>query len=206
MGNYSCTPYYFFKTLRDVLPENSILVTDSGYHQIWALQNFRVLAPRTLIIPSDYQSMGYAIPSAIGSKIAMPHRKVVAVVGDGGFAMSGFEIMTGVREDVDLVIVLFNDGSFGFIKEIQEDNFGATCGVDLVPPNFSELVKSFNIHYQAPNEGIKETLKDCIQRRGLSLLEIKVHRKEKSVMSKIKRRCKSKLKKSIGSGKRLLGG
>lgn len=194
LGNHSCSPHYFFKTLREVLPNNAILVTDSGHHQIWARRNFRVLAPRTLIIPSDYQSMGYAIPSAIGSAIALPHRKVVAVVGDGGFAMSGFEFMTGLREDVDLVIVLFNDGYFGYIKEIQEANFGATCGVDLVPPNFNELAKSFHMHYQVPNGGIKETLRDCIQRRGLTLLEVKVHRRGKSLVSRMTRCWKRKLK------------
>lgn len=187
LGGYSCSPYNFFSTLREVLPDDAILVTDSGYHQIWARENFRVLKPRTFITPSDYQSMGYAIPSAIGAAISLPHKKVVAVVGDGGFLMSGFEPMTAVRERIDLLIVLFNDGYFGIIKEIQESKFGATCGAELAVPNLKKLAESLRVHYQVSVGDIGTTLRDCIQRKGLRLLEVKVTYEEKPLTSRIKR-------------------
>jgi len=192
LGGYSCSPCNFFSTLREVLPEDSILITDSGYHQIWARENFRVLKPRTFITPSDYQSMGYAIPGAIGAAISIPHKKVVAVVGDGGFLMSGFELMTAVREEVDLLIILFNDGYFGLIKEMQEDKFGAACGVELAVPNFKKLAESLGVHYQVSVGDIGTTLRDCIQRKGLRLLEVKVTYEKRPLTSRIKRQLKRK--------------
>lgn len=190
LGAYSCSPHNFFGTLREVLPDDAILITDSGYHQIWARENFRVMEPRTFIAPSDYQSMGYAVPGAIGAAISLPHKKVVAVVGDGGFLMSGFELMTAVREKVDLLIVLFNDGYFGLIKELQEGKFGAACGAELAVPNFKKLAESLRVHYQLPVGDIGTTLRDCIQRKGLRLLEVKVTYKEKPLTSRIKRQLK----------------
>ena len=153
-----------------------------------------MLAPRTLITPSDYQSMGYGVPSAIGAAIALPRKKVVALVGDGGFAMSGFEVLTAVREASDLAIVLFNDGYFGIIKEIQEHSFGATCGVELATPDFEKLAESFGMHYHMAIGDIEDTLAECMRRKGPVLLEVKVTYPTRDVMFKVKRRWKRDLR------------
>ncbi|MBE0558855.1 MAG: hypothetical protein IH628_16630 [Proteobacteria bacterium] len=87
-------------TLRRVLPRNGIVVTDSGLHQTLVRRHFDVHAPRGLIVPNDFQSMGFGIPAAIGAKIAAPGRPVVAVIGDGCCAMTGMELLTAVREKV----------------------------------------------------------------------------------------------------------
>jgi hypothetical protein len=66
--------------------------------------------------------MGYALPAAIGAKLAVPDRRVVALLGDGGFAMSGLELSTAKREGVHLTVIVFNDGHYGMIRKQQ---FGA---------------------------------------------------------------------------------
>ena len=88
----------FFAALRRALPRDGIVVTDSGLHQGLVRRHFDILSPRGLIMPSDLQSMGFGLPAAIGAKLAAPERPVVAVIGDGGFAMSGMELLTAVRE------------------------------------------------------------------------------------------------------------
>jgi acetolactate synthase-1/2/3 large subunit len=194
LGSQSYSPNRFFNTLREVLPDDAVVVTDTGYHQVLATRHLRVLAPRTLITPSDYQSMGYGIPAAIGAAIALPHKKVVALVGDGGFAMSGFEILTAVREAIDLTVVLFNDGYFGLIKEVQEHSFGATCGVKLATPDFEKLAESFGMHYHMAVGDIGDTLAECIKRKGPVLLEVKVTYPKRDMIFKVKRRWKRDLK------------
>jgi acetolactate synthase-1/2/3 large subunit len=203
LAGQSCSPSRFFNTLREALPDDAVVVTDTGYHQVLATRHLRVFAPRTLITPSDYQSMGYGIPGAIGAAIALPHKTVVALVGDGGFAMSGFEVLTAVREAVDLTVVLFNDGYFGLIKEIQEHSFGATCGVKLATPHFKTLAESFGMHYHVAIGDIEDTLAKCMERRGPTLLEVRVTYPKRGMMFKAKRRWKRDLKQSA---RRLFGG
>jgi acetolactate synthase-1/2/3 large subunit len=123
-------------------------------------------------------------------------------VGDGGFAMSGFEVLTAVREAVDLTVVVFNDGYFGLIKEIQEHSFGATCGVKLATPHFKTLAESFGMHYHMAIGDIEDTLAKCIERRGPVLLEVRVTYPKRGMMFKVKRRWKRDLKQSA---RRLFG-
>src|SRR5579871_6792454 len=107
----SRTAASFFGALRKAMPRESCLVTDSGQHQIMATRHAQTLVPRGLLIPTDFQSMGFGIPAAIGAKLAMPNRCVVAVVGDGSLAMIGLELATAVREQVKLTVIVFNDGA-----------------------------------------------------------------------------------------------
>ena len=79
--------------LRAALPDDAIVVTDSGYHQMSVRRHYTVRSPRGLIVPTNFQSMGYALPTAIGAALGAPARRVVAVVGDGGMLMSGLELV-----------------------------------------------------------------------------------------------------------------
>ena len=85
-------------------------------HQQLLRRHFEVLAPRGLLFPSDYQSMGFGLPAAIGAKLAVPERPVVAVLGDGGFAISGLELLTAVHANLSLTVIVFNDGQLGRIR------------------------------------------------------------------------------------------
>ncbi len=201
VGERDYSPRKFFGVLRQVLPDDAIVVTDSGYNQFLTIENLTVLAPRTLIVPSDYQSMGYCIPSAIGAAAACPRKKVVAVVGDGGFAMSGFELLTAYRENLDLLLVVLNDGYFGFMKEMQEELFGATTGVVLANPDFEKLAESLHAHYHVVTGDLKDTLTECTQRQGPTLLEVKVIYPKKELVPLLRRRWKANLKQLAKEGR-----
>lgn len=140
-------PVEFFEWLKALLPRDAIVVTDSGLHQILTRRYFDVLSPRGLILPSDFQSMGFGLPASIGASLSATGRPVVAIVGDGGFLMSGLELATAKRERLPLVVVVLNDGQLNQIRLQQLANFGATQAVRLENPDYEAFADAFEIGY-----------------------------------------------------------
>jgi acetolactate synthase-1/2/3 large subunit len=135
------------RDLRSTLPDDAIVVTDSGLHQMSVRRYYEVRTPRGLIVPTNFQSMGYALPASIGAAIAAPGRRVVSVVGDGGMIMSGLELLTAVREDIPLTVVVFNDGAFSLIRNAQLSGHGRSHGTDLMSPDFEALAAATGADY-----------------------------------------------------------
>jgi acetolactate synthase-1/2/3 large subunit len=134
--------------LRSVIPDDAIVVTDSGLHQMSLRRHFTVRHPRGLIVPTNFQSMSYALPAAMGAALAAPQRRVVAVVGDGGMTMSGLELVTAVRERIPLTVVVFNDGAFGLIRNSQLADHGDSHGTELKGPDFEALAAATGADYR----------------------------------------------------------
>ncbi|MCC6300143.1 MAG: thiamine pyrophosphate-binding protein [Anaerolineales bacterium] len=193
IGNVEYTPWEFYGALRSYLPSDSILVTDAGLNERLTLQHWVVHEPRTLLNPSDYESMGYAIPSALGAALALPKRQVVVIVGDGGLVMSGLELMTAVREKVNLTVVVLNNNGYGVIKKIQEETFGASIAVDTGAPNFEALTKSIRLAYQDPSGGL-DALKQAVHNPGPTLLEVNMRYAEQNQRSMYKKKLKNGVK------------
>lgn len=141
------TPADLLNWLGEALPRDCILVTDSGLHQNLVRRYYQVRAPRGLIFPSDFQSMGFGIPAAIGAAISEPARAVAAVVGDGGFLMSGMELATAVREGVELLVVVFNDGRLGQIRLEQLENHGWESAVRTPVLDLEHYAASIGARY-----------------------------------------------------------
>jgi acetolactate synthase-1/2/3 large subunit len=100
-----------------------------------------------MIAPTDFQSMGFGLPAAIGAKCAAPVAEVVACIGDGGLLQTATELQTAVRESLDLTVVVFNDGRFGYIERQQVAEFGAASGVDLGSVDYPALAEAFGCTY-----------------------------------------------------------
>ncbi|SHK49579.1 thiamine pyrophosphate-binding protein [Rhodothermus profundi] len=123
-------PAYFFDALRAVLPDEAIVTVDDGNHTYLTAELFEVRQPRTLILPSDFNCMGYAVPAAIGARLAYPDRPVVAIVGDGAFLMTGLELLTARRMGVGVLCCVFHDGELSQISQGQEIPYNRkTCTV-----------------------------------------------------------------------------
>jgi acetolactate synthase-1/2/3 large subunit len=136
------------RELRGALADDDILVTDSGLHQMSVRRYYSVRSPRGLIVPTNFQSMGYALPTAIGARIGAPGRRVVALAGDGGMIMSGLEMITAVREGVPLTVVVFNDGAYSLIRNAQLSGHGSSHGTDLMAPDFEALAAATGAEYR----------------------------------------------------------
>lgn len=190
IGDAELTPAEFYNALRAYLPPNSILVTDAGLNERLTLQHWVAHEPRTLLNPSDYESMGFAIPSALGAAVALPERRVVVIVGDGGLVMSGLELMTAVREKINLTVIVLNNKGFGVIKRIQEDTFGSVTAADVGAPDFEALAKSMRLTYQDPLGGL-DALKQAIHNPAPTLLEIPIRDNDRNKKSAVKKRLKN---------------
>ncbi len=169
-------PRSLFAELRSRMPRDAILVTDCGNHQLFAISDFLVFKERTFVTPCDYQAMGFGLPAAIGAKIGCRDKKVVCVCGDGGFLVSGFEILTAVRERLDLAVIVFNDGSLGLIKALQEGLYGRTTCVDFPPLDYGNLSKALGIDYVEINStaALTEKLPQALSKKGVVLIDLKV--------------------------------
>ncbi len=162
----------FFAALRRAMPDESCLVLDSGLHQMLARRHFRVRSPRSFLLPTDLQAMGFALPAAIGARIARPERPVVALLGDGGFAISGLELLTAVRERVRLTVIVFNDGHFGLIRKQQLGATRHAYGTELHNPDFRQIAEAAGARYVRTGDDAEESLHRAVASHGVTLVEV----------------------------------
>jgi acetolactate synthase-1/2/3 large subunit len=124
----------------------AIIVTDVGQHQMWEAQYYKHERSRSLITSGGLGTMGFALPAAIGAKVACPGSDVWVVVGDGGFQMTMSELATIVQENLKVNIAIINNGYLGMVRQWQEffyeKNYEAT---PLLSPDFSKLADAFGI-------------------------------------------------------------
>ncbi len=116
-------PAVFFNALRAAVPDDAIAVVDDGNHTYLTAELFPVRCPKALIVPTDFNCMGYAVPAAIGAKLANPDREVFAIVGDGAFTMTCMEIVSATRLGLGLVYYVFHDGELSQIAQAQQIPF-----------------------------------------------------------------------------------
>lgn len=205
-GVPSGKPEAFFAALRCALPRESCLVTDSGQHQTLARRHFPVLCPRGLITPTNLQSMGFSIGAAIGACLADPSRPVVALIGDGGLAMSGLELLTAVRERLRLTVIVFVDGKFGAIRKQQLEEYGRAFGTllpDLDCAAFAAAAGAAHLRLESDPEA---TLRAALASPAVTLVEVAVGDSLPMHWTRIRNTAKSLLGPGTKAGmRRLLG-
>src|SRR6185437_92315 len=156
------------------LSRDAILVTDSGQHQELARRHFPVWCRRGLITPTNLQSMGFGIGAAIGAKLAQPQRKVVALIGDGGLAMSGLELLAAVREKMDLTIIVFAAGAYGAIRNQQRAAYGHAPGSGLPELDCAEFARAVGARHVRLEGDPEAALRDAFDVPGVTLIEVRM--------------------------------
>jgi acetolactate synthase-1/2/3 large subunit len=125
---------------------DAVVVTDVGQHQMWEAQYYKHDRPRTLITSGGLGTMGFALPAAIGAKIACPDAEVWVVVGDGGFQMTMPELATMVQEQLDINIAIINNRYLGMVRQWQEFFYDKRyAATPISGPNFAKLADAFGI-------------------------------------------------------------
>ena len=140
-------PAVFFNALRAAMPDNAIAVVDDGNHTYLTAELFPVRHPKALIVPTDFNCMGYAVPAAIGAKLANPDREVFAIVGDGAFTMTCMEIVSATRLGLGLVYYVFHDGELSQIAQAQEIPFNRKPCTALGAIDFSGVAIATGAEY-----------------------------------------------------------
>ncbi|MFQ5895991.1 MAG: thiamine pyrophosphate-binding protein, partial [Nitrospinota bacterium] len=164
------------KTIRDVAPPETIFVTDSSATQAWLLEEaIPVYRPRSFLLSEAYQSMGYALPAAIGARLAEPERPVLCVVGDGNMAMACAELASAREAGVDLTVVVLNDGWYNALRISQQHRYGGRyVGTKLQNPDFAALARSFGSRGVRVEdaEALAPALERSFREGGVHLVEV----------------------------------
>ncbi|WP_348268418.1 biosynthetic-type acetolactate synthase large subunit [Edaphobacter paludis] len=126
--------------------DQTIIVTDVGQHQMWEAQYYKHDSPRTLVTSGGLGTMGFALPAAIGAKVACPEKDVWVIAGDGGFQMTASELSTIAQEGLAINIAVINNGFLGMVRQWQEafyeKNYAAS---PILSPDFVALAAAHGI-------------------------------------------------------------
>jgi acetolactate synthase-1/2/3 large subunit len=159
----------------------ALVVTDVGQHQMWEAQYYHHEAPRSLITSGGLGTMGFALPAAIGAKVARPEAEVWVVVGDGGFQMTMGELATMVQEKLKVNIAIINNGYLGMVRQWQEffydRNYEST---PLLNPDFVKLAEAFGIRSTAVKQRaeVMPAIQAARQHDGPVLIDFQVEQED----------------------------
>ncbi|MCR5409387.1 MAG: biosynthetic-type acetolactate synthase large subunit [Lachnospiraceae bacterium] len=169
-------PAVFIALLSQNMADRSTYVADVGQNQIWSCRNVNVRDGGRFFTSGGMGTMGYAIPCAIGAKMADETRQVVAVCGDGGFQMSMMEFATMKEENVSIKVVVLRNNFLGLVREYQ--HYSLNDRYEMVRlgsyPKLEDLANAYDISYfRASNmEGLDDLIRQFLDEDGASLMEV----------------------------------
>jgi acetolactate synthase-1/2/3 large subunit len=158
---------------------SAVVVSDVGQHQMWEAQYYKHDEPRTLITSGGLGTMGFALPAAIGAKMARPDAEVWVLAGDGGFQMTQSELATVQQEELDIKIAIINNGFLGMVRQWQEffhdKRYAAT---PMLSPDFMKLAEAYEIPaYRVAKRGdVVPTVQKARETKGPVLIEFQVEK------------------------------
>lgn len=165
----------YLRVLREVLPDDGILVNELTQVGYAAMIAYPVYAPRTLLSSGYQGTLGFGFATALGAKIANPDKKVLSINGDGGFMYNVQELATAVKHGIGVVVVVFNDNAFGNVRRMQTELYdGKVIASELANPDFVRLAESFGIpgHRAHSPEELSPLLRQALDQPGPSLIEV----------------------------------
>ena len=165
----------YLKAIRDVLPDNGVVIDELTQVGYAARNAYQARAARTYISSGYQGTLGWGVATALGAKHALGDVPVIAISGDGGFMFNVQELATAVRHRIPLVVVIFNDGAYGNVRNMQRDLHGnRLIGSDLANPDFVRLAESFGIggYRVSGPEALRQTLEKALGRNEPALIEV----------------------------------
>jgi acetolactate synthase-1/2/3 large subunit len=163
-------------TLLAETPDDTVVITDGGTFARWVHRYYRFNVPDTHA-GSAAGSMGYGVPSAMGAQLAMPGRTVVTFVGDGGFQMTGQELMTAVEHNIPIKVMVCDNGVWGSIMNSQTNKYSADqrFGTTIKAPDFCKLADGYGCpsFLVERTEDYRDALRGALDHNGPALIHIK---------------------------------
>ena len=134
------------RRLSERFPPDTLVVTDVGQHQMKVARYFNFNTPRQLVTSGGLGTMGFGLPAAIGAQIACPDKRVLVLIGDGGFQMTMQEIMTIIQEGAPVKVIVLNNGFLGMVRQWQELFFSKRyASTELINPDFVKVVDAMGL-------------------------------------------------------------
>ena len=182
VGEDKLLPQEVLKAVNDILDGDAIVVTDVGQHQMWAAQYLTFKNPDTIVTSGGAGTMGFGVPAAMGAQVGARDKKVVLIVGDGGFQMTLEEIMMIRQYNLPVKIVLINNSFLGMVRQWQELFKDRRYSfVDLeINPDFIKIAEAYGIKNAklTNKEDLRTKLKDLILSDEGVLIECVVEKEE----------------------------
>jgi acetolactate synthase-1/2/3 large subunit len=166
--------------VRSVLSEEDIVTLDNGIYKLWFSRLYKTFRPNTFILDNALATMGAGVPSAIAAKMLNPDRKVLAVVGDGGFMMNSQELETALRNNVPVVVLILNDNAFGFVKWEQQNKGFPGFALDYGNPDFVRYAESYGAVGMRVKKGddLSRLLRDAFAMKTVVVVECPIDYRE----------------------------
>lgn len=169
-------PIEFMKTLRGMIGDTVTVACDVGSHYIWMARYFRSYEPRRLLFSNGMQTLGVAMPWAIGASLVRPNEKVISISGDGGFLFSSMELETAVRLNTPLVHIVWRDGAYDMVAFQQVMKYGRTSGVDFGKVDIVKYAESFGalgLRVNHPEE-LEDVLRQAMAHQGPVVVDVPI--------------------------------
>ena len=148
-------PVIFVESVASLFDDDAIITADIGHNQMWVAQGIKIRKEQRLLNSSGLGAMGYSLPAAIGAKTAKPNSQVIAFSGDGGLQMNIQELLLVGHKQLDIKIIVFNNGTLGAIREAQDRYFDScyygTNPEDFVCADLHMLARTFGLKYEEIN-------------------------------------------------------
>ena len=182
VGEDKLLPQEVLKAVNDILDGDAIVVTDVGQHQMWAAQYLTFKNPDTIVTSGGAGTMGFGVPAAMGAQVAARDKKVVLIVGDGGFQMTLEEIMMIRQYNLPVKIVLINNSFLGMVRQWQElfkDRRYSFVELEC-NPDFVKIAEAYGIKSERlkTKEDLNNRLKDLILSDEGAIIDCIVEKEE----------------------------
>lgn len=180
-NRFPMTPQRILKDVREVFPEDGIIVTDVGWNKNGIGQQFDITQPGTIIHPGGLATMGFGPAAILGVKLAAPDKKVITLVGDGGFGTNPSVMATAVEQNIPVVWVVMNNGAFGTIAGLESAHYKHTFGTvfkkpdgSAYNPEWAEVAKAYGIKSKkiTSAEEFKGAFKEALDANEPYLLDV----------------------------------
>ncbi len=144
-ASFPVKPQRLVADIRKAMGRNDIALVDTGAVKMWMARLYPAHAANTCLISNGLSTMGFALPGALAAKLACPDRRVLAVMGDGGFLMNSQELETAVREKIPFVVLVWEDSAYGLIKWKMRMELGRDSHCDFTNPDLVSYAESFGV-------------------------------------------------------------
>lgn len=182
VGEDKLLPQEVLKELDSILKGEGIIVTDVGQHQMWTAQYLTYQNPNSIVTSGGAGTMGFGVPAAIGAQVGAPDKKVVLVVGDGGFQMTFQELMMIKQYNLPVKILIINNSFLGMVRQWQElFKNKRYSSVNLeINPDFVKIAEAYGVTSARlkTKEDLKTKLKDLIMSNEGVVIDCIVEREE----------------------------
>ena len=183
-SNYPLRPRRIVADVRKVMGRDDFVCLDNGIYKMWFSRHYKTYTFGTFLLDNTLATMGAGLPSAITAKLVHPFKKVLAVVGDGGFMMNSRELETAVRLGLNIVVLILNDNAFGFIKWKQQAYGFKDFALDYGNPDFVKYAESYGAKGWKVKkaEELMVILKKAFEQKGPVLIECPIDYSENAKM------------------------